>query len=75
MTTRRCRATTALAALAALAWPGRAGAADGRLAAEARGFLAKYCYDCHGGAHDVGEDLNVADRESLLKYPCLSRAA
>lgn len=69
MRTRRRWNPIALAALAALACPGWAGAADERLAAEARGFLAKYCYDCHGGAHDVGEDLNVADRESLLKKP------
>jgi len=58
-----------LAVFATLAWTGWAGAADERLAAEARGFLAKYCYDCNGGANDVGEDLNVNDRESLLKRP------
>ena len=47
----------------------RAKKPDPGLAGQARAFLKKYCYDCHGGANDVGEDLNVADREVLLKPP------
>ena len=39
------------------------------LADRARAFLKTYCYDCHGGAHDVGEDLNVLDREVLVRVP------
>ena len=69
MRIRRRWGWIALAGLSAVAWPARAGAADERLATEARAFLTKYCYDCHGGAKDVGEPLNVADRESLLKRP------
>jgi serine/threonine-protein kinase len=39
------------------------------LARPAQAFLKRYCYDCHGGANDVGEDLNVADRDVLLRQP------
>jgi serine/threonine-protein kinase len=42
---------------------------DPGLARQAQAFLKRYCYDCHGGANDVGEDLNVADREVLLRQP------
>ena len=58
-----------MALLMATAWTGSAGAADERLAAEGRAFLVKYCHDCHGGAHDVGEDLNVLDRDAMLQAP------
>jgi len=44
-------------------------APDNALAGQAQVFLKKYCYDCHGGANDIGEDLNVLDREVLLKQP------
>src|SRR5206468_4805999 len=37
------------------------------LAGQARAYLKTYSYDCHGGANDVGEDLNVLDREVLLR--------
>ncbi len=47
----------------------RAEGPDPGLAGQAQAFLKTYCYDCHGGANDVGEDLNVADREVLLKRP------
>ena len=49
--------------------PTLARASDERLARDARAFLSKYCYDCHGGGNDVGEDLNVADLASMLKHP------
>ncbi len=66
---RRRLSLAVLTALAAVACSSLARAADERLAGEARAYLTKYCYDCHGGAHDVGEDLNVADRETLIKKP------
>src|SRR5262249_14217397 len=42
---------------------------DASDAAQARAFLKTYCYDCHGGANDVGEGLNVLDRELLVRVP------
>ena len=69
MGTRRRGGWIALAVLTALAWADQSMAADERLVSEGRAFLAKYCHDCHGGANDVGEDLNVLDREAMLKRP------
>jgi serine/threonine-protein kinase len=42
---------------------------DPALAVQARGFLKTYCYDCHGGANDVGEELNVLDLDVLVRVP------
>jgi hypothetical protein len=67
MTRRLGLASIALLALAAS--PGIARGDDERLAKDARTFLEKYCYDCHGGGNDVKEGLNVADRANLLKPP------
>jgi mono/diheme cytochrome c family protein len=69
------RLPTMIALLALACWSGAALAADERLAKDARAFLTKYCHDCHGGANDVGEDLNVVDRASLLKAPEAAKKA
>ena len=36
---------------------------------QAQAFLKKYCYDCHGGPNDVGQAINITDRDVLLRKP------
>lgn len=66
MITRR---TQALIAAVVLTWTPQSSAADERVAADAKAVLTKFCFDCHGGPNDVGEDLNVLDIQTLRKRP------
>jgi hypothetical protein len=67
------KAALALACLAGLS--ATTVRADEAIAKQAKAFLEKYCFRCHGGVNDKGKDIKVLNRDVLVRPPKTKKRA